>query len=178
MVTLRRTVLVLMLALSGCGYTTKSMLPADVKAVFIEPVKNGIDLTGEIDEKHPFKVYRPGLEVDLTNAIINRFIFDGTLKVAPQEKADAILKATVMDYRRDALRYSNGDEVQEYRLNITVDFSLVRASDGKPIVPQERLTGDTTFFISGPHAMTEDEAAARAVEDVANRVIEKVVEVW
>lgn len=181
MVTLRRLrVLATLTALliSGCGYTTQSMLPADVKTVYIAPVKNGIDLSGEIDEKHPFKAYRPGLEVDITNAIINRFVFDGTLKVVPRDKADAILNGTLIDYRRDPLRYSESDEVQESRLSVIVNFSLVRTSDEKPIVSDSTVTGDTSFFIAGAHAISEDEAAARAVDDLAKRVIEKVVEVW
>ena len=143
----------------------------------VPPVKNGIDLSSEISDKTPFRVYRPGLEVELTNAIIKRFIVDGQLKVTSDEKADATLQATLVDYRRDALRYSEGDDVQEYRLNITVDASLVQKSDGK-VVWHERLTGDTTFFLSGARSISEDAASARAVEDLARRVVEKIVEYW
>lgn len=170
--------LAVMVLAAGCGYTTHSALPADVKMIHIAPVKNGIDLTGPIDEKHPFHAYRPGLEVDVNNAVINRFVFDGTLKVVAQEKADAVLQCTLVDYTRDPLRYSESDEIQEYRLNVTIAISLVRVSDQKPIVPLTRLAGDTTFFLSGPRAITEDEALSRAIDDLSRRVVEKVVEVW
>ena len=167
----------LSVAFSGCGYTTKSLLPENIKRVNVPPVKNGIDLSSEISDKTPFRVYRPGLEVELTNAIINRFIFDGQLKVTPDEKADARLEASLVDYRRDALRYTEGEDIQEYRLNITVDASFVQKSDGK-VLWHERITGDSTYFLSGPRAVSEDEASAKAVDDVARRVVERTIEYW
>lgn len=180
---MKKTVFVLALgfltfpSLSGCGYTTKSLLPENIQRVHVPPVRNSIDLSSEISEKTPFRVYRPGLEVELTNAIINRFIFDGVLKVTPDEKADARLEMSLLDYRRDALRYTEGEDVQEYRLNITVEANLVQKSGGK-VLWHERITGDSTFFLSGPRAITEDEAAAKAVEDVARRVVERTIEYW
>jgi hypothetical protein len=144
----------------------------------VPPIKNGIDLSAEISDKDRFRVYRPGIEVDLTNAIINRFIFDGNLKVTSADKANSVLVATLTDYRRDPLRYSEGDDIQEYRLSITIDVMMKEAATGKVIWSAPSLTGDTTFFLSGQHAKSEDEAAAKAVEDLARRVIEKTIEVW
>ena len=173
----RMLLVVALLGLSGCGYTTKSLLPENIRRVNVPPVKNGIDLSSEISDKTPFRVYRPGLEVELTNAIINRFIFDGELKVTSDDKADAQLVATLVDYRRDPLRYTEGEDIQEYRLNITVEASLIQKSDSK-VLWHERLTGDTTFFLSGPRSVSEDEASGKAVEDVARRVVERTVEYW
>ncbi len=171
-------VFVALLSLSGCGYTTKHLLPENIKSVTVPPIKNGIDLSAEISDKDRFRVYRPGIEVDLTNAIINHFIFDGNLKVVSMDKADAVLEATLVDYRRDPLRYSEGDDIQEYRLSISIDVSLKEKTTGKVIWHDGNLVGDTTFFLSGAHAVSEDEAAAKAVEDLSRRVIEKTIEVW
>ena len=166
-----------MVALGGCGYTTKTQLPGDLKRIHVAPVQNGVDLTAEISDQTLFRAYRPGLEVELTNAIINRFIFDGTLKVTDPEKADAVIEATLADYRRDALRYNEGDAVQEYRLSVSLDVTMTQKSD-KKVLWHDRVTGDTTFFLSGPRSITEDEAAAKAVEDAARRVVEKTIEYW
>src|SRR3989338_3942937 len=117
----------LFLQLYGCGYKNRSLLPSDVKSIHVAPVKSATDLSGEIGGgKQRFKVYRPGIEVDLTNAIINRFIFDGTLKITGPETADAILEAKLTDYRRDALRRSEGEDVQEYRLSVVMEAVLDR----------------------------------------------------
>lgn len=162
---------------AGCGYTTKSLLPEHIKAVHVEQTANAINLSEEITEKTPFRVYRPGLEVEITNAITNRYIFDGTLKVTPLEKADAVLSVTLVDYRRDALRYTDGEDVEEYRLSVTIDAAFKQKADGK-VLWSKRLTGDSTFFLTGPRSTTEDQAASRAVEDLARRVIENTIEVW
>lgn len=162
----------------GCGYTQKSLLPADIQTISILPVKNAIDLSNETDDRTRFHTYRPGVEADLTNAIINRFIFDGNLKVTSPEKADAIVEAKLTDYRRDPLRYSEGDDVQEYRLSLVVNVAVTRARDHKILWREQGLTGDTSFFLSGAHALSEDEAAAKAVEDLARRVVEKTIELW
>src|SRR5205823_1800981 len=99
----------------------------------------------------PFRVYRPGIEVDLTNAIINRFVFDGNLKVSVPEKADAVVDARLVDYRRDPLRYSSGDDVQEYRLSVALEVTVSEARDQK-VLWHETLTGETSYFLSGPRA--------------------------
>ena len=168
----------MILQATGCGYTTKTILPNHIKTIHVAPIKNSIDLTSEISDKNCFRVYRPGLEVDLTNAIMNRFIFDGNLKVVNREKADAIVEAKLVDYRRDPLRYSEGDDIQEYRLSVTLDAVVYLASGHKVLWHITGLTGDTSFFLSGARALSEDEAVAKAVEDVARRVVDKTIELW
>lgn len=164
--------------LSGCGYTMKNAMPENIKTIHIAPVKNAIDLTGEISDKDRFKVYRPGLEVDLTNAIMNRFIFDGNLKVVSREKADAILEGKLVDYRRDPLRYSEGDDIQEYRLSVTMEVNVSLARDQKKLWQSNAISGDTSFFLSGPRAVSEDEAVIKAVDDLSRRVVDKTIELW
>lgn len=166
------------IALTSCGYTTKTVLPSNIKTIHIAPIKNAIDLSGEISDKDRFRVYRPGTEVDLTNAIINRFIFDGNLKVVNREKADAVLEAKLVDYRRDPLRYSEGDDIQEYRLSITLDVAVYLSDGHKILWHATTLIGDTSFFLSGPRALSEDEAVIKAVDDVARRVVDKTIELW
>lgn len=163
---------------SGCGYTRKSLLSETLKSVHVAPIKNAIDLSEEVTDRRPFRVYRPGVEVELTNAVINRFIFDGNLKVERPEAADLIVDARVTDYRRDALRYSGSDDVQEYRLTIVVDVRVYERKTGKAVWSDTALAGDTSFFIAGPRAISEDRAAQLAVEDVARRVVDRTIEIW
>ena len=163
---------------AGCGYTRKSLLADNIKNIYVAPVKNTIDLSAEVTEKKGFRVYRPGIEVDLTNAIINRYIFDGNLKVSPSEKADAVVQARLVDYRRDALRYSNSDDVVEYRLSVVLDVTVYETRDHKILWSDRSLTGESSFFLSGPRATSEDEAAGKAVEDAARRVVDNTIEIW
>lgn len=165
--------------LSGCaGYTRKSLLSENFKNIYVAPVANAINLSGEVTDKEPFRVYRPGIEVDITNAVINRFIFDGNLKVSSPEKADLTVEAKLVDYRRDALRYSDSDDIQEYRLSVRLDVAVIETRTKKTLWHESELVGDTSFFLSGAHAISEDAAAQKAVEDAARRVVDKTIEIW
>ena len=175
---LKLLLVALLIPATGCGYTSKSLLPSQVKSIHVAAIKNTIDLSSEVSDKNNFRVTRPGVEVDLTNAIINRFVFDGNLKVTQLEKASAVLEAKLTDYRRDALRYSKGDDVQEYRLSIHLDVIVYESQGHKVLWHDQNVVGDTTFFLSGPRAITEDEALTQVVEDVARRVVEKTIELW
>ena len=93
------------------------------------------------------------------------------------ERSDAVLSARLVDYRRDALRYSEGDDVQEYRVSIVMDAELKERVSQK-VLWKEQITGDTTFFLTGARVASEDEAANRAVEDAARRVVERTIEYW
>lgn len=140
------------------------------------PVKNVINFSSEVSRDNAFRVYRPGVEVEITNAIINRFIFDGNLKISSPSDADAIVDAKLVDYRRDPLRYNDDDDVQEYRLNVVVDCAVYQRD--RKVLWRETLAGDSTFFLAGPRATSEDEAVAQAVDDLARRVVERTFEVW
>ncbi len=169
---------VVLFSLTGCGYTQKSLLPSSIKSVHVPAVKNAIDLTSETDDVNKFRVYRPGLEVDVRNSIINRFIFDGNLEVVGADKADAILEVKLADYIRDPLRYSRGDDVQEYRLSVVLNVSLYESRNHSKVLWSGTVVGDTTFFLSGSRAISEDEATAVAVSDAARRVVERTIEYW
>ena len=80
--------------LSGCGYTQEVQLPGGIKTVAVHTFKN------EIPPKEQF-AYRPGLEIELTNAIIDRIIFDGNLKVVDESKADAILEGSIISFEQE-----------------------------------------------------------------------------
>ena len=79
-------VLCILTAVSGCGYSSKIQLPNDIKTIYVPTVVNQIPI-------EEMMIYIPGMEVDMTNAVIERFNFDGTLKVVSRpEDADATLK--------------------------------------------------------------------------------------
>ena len=164
--------------LGGCGYTSKTSLPDHIKSVHVEKVENTIDITTDVTSKTAFKTYRPGIEVEMRNALQDQFIFDGHLKVADKDKADAVLRAQVTDFRRDPLRYNSDDSVQEFRVSVTGSFVFSDARTDAVIWSTQALSGSASYFLSGRLAKTEDEAVAAALEDLARHIVESVLEVW
>lgn len=169
--------LVLLCTFSGCGYTTKTVLPENIKTIHVDIFKNSIDITKEVSAKDKYEVYRPNLEVDVRDALVNRIFLDGHLKLASKESADGILEGEITQYRKDPLRYQN-EVVEEYRISIVCDVTLISAKDNKPLFSEENITGDTTFFTTGSLQKTESTALNDALADLSRRIVNKIVEDW
>jgi len=165
--------------LSGCGYTTRSMVTNKFKTIYITPFANKIDITKETDTADKYKIYKPLLETEITRAVINRFLWDGNLKPAKKESADLVLKGELIEFRRDALRYTqDGNNVEEYRLNLVVNISLWNNREEKIVWEQNGFTGDTTYFTTGPLLKSEEVAIKDALDDLGRRIVERTVEDW
>lgn len=159
---------------SGCGYTAKSTLPSSIKTIHVETFKNNIDFAAEGRRN----LYLPLLEIKVRNAVINRFLFDGNLKIADGDKADLVLKGQLLSYDRTALRYTDNDDVQEYRIHITVSLEMYNARKGETDWAESGFTGEATYFVTGPSARSEEAAVEDAIADLARRVVERTVEDW
>ena len=160
---------------SGCGYTTRSMISSKYRTVYIPPFESSIDITREVDVGNKYQIYRPGLETDITKTLTNKFLFDGNVRPTDMERADLELKGELVEFRRDPLRYRENDEVDEYRLNLVVNISLWDKKENKILWEEKGFTGDTTYF---PAQKSEDAAIRIAFDDLARRIVARVVEEW
>ena len=169
----------IILCLSGCGYTTKTLLPEHIKTIYIDNFKNSINIAAEITNKRPYKLYSPGLENQVTRAIADRFTFDGNLKVVKsREEADAVLSGELLEYTKEPLRYDQNDEVTEYRVRVVVSVKFLDLKDNKIIWQDGQFGGESNQRTEGSLVKTEQAAIDEAVTDLARRVIEKTIEVW
>ena len=65
-----------------------------------------------------------GIRELLTEGIINGFIQDGTLEVVNERRAEAVLRGTVLRYRREPYTYDINERVEQYRVYITIEARL------------------------------------------------------
>ncbi len=175
--------LLLATALTGCGYTTRSMLSGKFSTIYIAPFLNKVDVTQETYTANKYRIYRPMLETDITKKVINRYLFDGNLKPAKEIQADLVLKGELVEYRKDPLTYdSNGENVTEYRINIYVNLSLWDQKENKLVWEENNFNGNYSYFTSSASGnvikVAEDTAVNNAVEDLARRIVERTVEQW
>ncbi len=167
------------LVLSGCGYTTKTLLPPHIKTVYIDSFKNGIDLTAEVSNKTPYELYKPGLENDVTKAVIDRFITDGNLRVVKNpDEADSVISGELRRYTREPLRYDENENVTEFRVRVVISAKFLDRKDNKIIWESKDFAGESSQRTEGTLRKTEDTAKNEAVDDLARRVVEKTIEVW
>jgi hypothetical protein len=160
--------------LAGCGYTTGSLLPKNLKTIYIPPVKNNIDHSASAAQSS----YVPLLEVKVRNAIIDRFLFDGNLRIGEERTADLILHTELIDYNRSELRLTDDDDVQEFRINITVSMELYDPAKDLILWTEEAFIGEATYFTTGVKAKSESQALEDALTDLGRRVVERTIENW
>lgn len=166
------------LSIFGCGYTTRSMISNKFKTIYIAQFANKIDITKEGDAQAKYRIYKPLLEINVTKSVINRFLFDGNLKPVKQETADLKLKGEVVDFRRDPLRYTSSDEVEEYRVSIVVNLKLWNTKENKLEWEENGFIGDATYFTQGTNVKSESTAITDAINDLSRRIVERAVEQW
>lgn len=153
--------------LAGCAhYQLGSTLPPDIKSVYIPVFQNK---TGE-----------PDVERETTRAAIQEFQNDGTLRVAPEERADLLLEVTVVEYQMKPIRYerTRTTTAEEFRMRLVADIVARRASDGTVFIARKGLEGDTTFPIATDMRSAKLEALPDAAADLAHEIVEALVEAW
>ncbi|MDE1921099.1 MAG: hypothetical protein KGJ09_07600 [Candidatus Omnitrophica bacterium] len=164
----------LLVTAAGCGYTTGSLLPGKYKKITILPFRNKIS-NFNVDSS---TIYVPGLETQVTTAIIDRFLFDGNLRVVKPQEADLILSGALTGIAQDELRQDVNQNVQEYRIRIIVAMTLKDAATGKVLWREPSFTGESTYFLTGPQAQSQSSAISTALTDLATRAVERTVENW
>lgn len=168
-------------AIAGCGYTTHAVYQGQEKTIWIEPFVNKVDILSEdaTSLNQRFRTYHPLMENDLRSAVINRFMYDGGLRIGTKDAADLVLKGELINYQRDALRYENNQEdVAEYRISLIMHLVLYKKGQEKPVWDEPNFIGDATYFTSGTQSKTENAALNDAIADLARRAVERTIENW
>ena len=158
----------------SCGYSTRSSLPPRLKMIHVEVFKNEIDFT----QGERRNLYFPLMEVKMRNAIADRFLFDGNLKIAEGDDADLVLKGVLKNYDRGALRYEENSDVQEYRVQIFVSLELWDVEKQEIVWQEPNFVGESTYFVTGSLAKSESVAVDEAMTDLARRIVERTIEDW
>ena len=145
---------------TSCGYTQHMVLPGGIQTIYVETFKNAIPA-------ERIYAYRSGLEIDLTNAVIKRFNFDGNLRVVKDEnRADAKLIGAIIAYEQETIRYTSIDRPQELRLHLVVDIKLVNLKTGQTMWHEPNFSGSTLFEPNDEQGLRRVSAASDAVNDL------------
>ncbi len=157
----------IVLAMTGCGpYRLGTTLPANLQTVYVPTFEN--------------KTFQPGIEVDVTNAVITRFRQDGNLRPVSKDQADTILEGVITDWNRRVLGYTGDDEneVEEYRLYVTAVITFKELSTGEVLIKGQRVRGYTDFYVEADLPTEEEDARPKAFKDLARRIVDQVVSIW
>jgi hypothetical protein len=155
-----------MLALGGCVYQLGSSLPSHLKTLYLPTFVN--------------KCGEPQVETTMTQAALQEFQKDGTLRVVPSaNEADLIVEVTLSSFKLEPLRYEKDQPktTKEYRLRIGADV-VVRQTKAKEMLSKRSVEGQATFIVAGDLTTSKQNATPTAASDLAHKIVESVTEAW
>ena len=140
----------LAVALAGCGYSFRGNLPDHIKTVAVPVFTN--------------KTSEPAVESLLTSAVVQAFASNGRLRVVRPEDADAILDGEVVGYSVQSIAFDNLANVRQYRLQVTMNLKLRDVRRNTVLFDQQSLQEKADFQVLGAVSQTigAEEGAVRA----------------
>ncbi len=172
---LRAAAVVSALLAAGCGYSTRSLLPAHLKTIYVPIFKENFEFPHQAGGTQRFDPILPGVGADVTKEVIHRFFIDGRLRVANDENGDAVLFGEVVGFRRTPLSYTDADEVKEYRVTILVNAIFRDRRENRVLWEVKNFAGEATYLTQSGN---EDDAVKTAVTDLARRLVNQAIEQW
>ena len=154
--------LIILVGVGGCGYSHESLLPANVRSVYVPIFDN--------------RTFRRGLEFDLTEAVKNEILLKTDLTIAPKHKADTILIGEIVDFREHVLVENENDEPTETQVEIIVDLIWKDRRTGRVLRNVKGLRETAEFIVA--RRETLGTATDESFRYVAERIVEALEEDW
>lgn len=152
----------LVLSLAGCAYGLRAgKLRPGIESVAVPYFEN--------------RSSEPGIEVELTEAILDGLIQDRTLRVTEENRADVLVIGVVRRYNFQEAFFGADRQAEEYRIDIEVEVEMVRRDDDETVAGPKVLRGSGSYYIDeGPagEQAAREEAADAIVEGILNLVVE------
>jgi hypothetical protein len=116
-----------------------------------------------------------GIRETLIEKIAERFVQDNTLKVVNEKTADSILRGTITKYTRESHTFDEQENIKEYIVRIWVKVSFEEKKNKKVIWKEDDLLG---WGIYSAQDETEDLGKERAIDKLAEDIVNKTVKGW
>ncbi|MCK5218052.1 hypothetical protein KAR10_00925 [bacterium] len=125
------------------------------------------------------RTVQPDIANDITQQLIQDFLMDGRMTLTEPEKANAILKGTVVQYILEPLLLDVHNTPQQYKMRLILRLSLKDNQAGKVLWTEESFEENTTYYVANTLGITpEDEQTARRrmVLQLTKRIMARVIE--
>jgi hypothetical protein len=155
------------IGLTGCtAYHLGSNLPPGITSVCVPVFVN--------------QTAEPGLEFETTNAAIEEFQLDGTLRVAPRDQANSLLEVKLTRYALTPLRFRKDQTTtaREYRLTITAKVTLRKLPSNETVVKETTVIGFASFDAPADLPSARRNALPATARNLAHQIVKTVVEYW
>ena len=154
--------MILATLLSGCGYTSRSLLEQNVRSIYIKIFDN--------------ETFRRDLEFDLTKAIKEEILLRTRLKIVDKKHADSILFGSIVTVRERVLIESPDAEVIESSVSTTVRFSWTDQRTGRAIIDKSKVAASGEFIVTRNEDVKIGEI--KSFVNVARKIVNLMEKDW
>lgn len=143
-------------AVVGCGYSSESLYPSNVRTVYVDMAQS--------------KEFRRGIEFQLTEALRKELDRMTPYRNAPREKADTLFTAEVLEWRESTLGRSWTDKPRQTAATLAIRYRWQDMRTGKILAEHPR------FITTVEYVRPAGESTYNAVDDAASKMARKIVE--
>ena len=121
------------------------------------------------------------LELDVTNAVIDRFVKDNHLRVVDERSANAVIHGKLTGYKNAVFGFSAANRSQEYRVTLTCSVVFKDLVKNHEIWNEPALVKTANYFVvdvPGDSARTELDGRKEAITKIADEILTRSVEGW
>ncbi len=149
----------------ACGYSTTSRTAKDIKSIHVPFFEN--------------ETAEPNLEISVTEQVIDNLVTDNTLKVVPEDGADAILDGRIVEFTNKPFSFNQDLNAEEYIIVIRVTATLFNRRTNEPIWQDKSFQGDGSYFIEQvENGRTFDDAVQESLREITERILNLTVQDW
>ncbi len=147
----------------GCGYSTKRPFSTDIQTIHVEMLES--------------KEFRRELEFRLTESLIKRIELDTPYRIAPRNKADAVLTGEILKVENRTFGNDfDTDRPREIGSTVIVRFRIQDLRSGDILVDRPRFVYQTSYI--PPVGETFAQGMTRAMDGMAEQIVESMESTW
>jgi len=159
--------LIALVAASGCGYKIGMMHRGDVRTIAIPVWTRG------------HGVFRRGLEMDLTKAVVNRIQLDTRYRICAEAQADTKLTGQLTNVRQQSLTINTDTGTSRaMEATFTVSFTWTDLRSGEVLVTRDNFEVRGRYITAAPFSETFFAGSREAIDEAAQRIVEQLEEEW
>jgi len=148
-------------ALAGCGYSTRPMHPCNIQTVYIPMFQS--------------KVFRRGLEFQLTEAVAKEIELKTPYKVVRSENADTTLKGEIRSVRKRVIIQTPEDEPRELETAVVVHVEWRDNRTGELLCNTDSEGVPFLVRANSEYAPELGQTTATAIQETVNKLAVQIV---
>lgn len=154
---------------TGCSYYSFSgALPNYIKTAAVPLFEN--------------ETVEAGLVEELTDAVEKAIVDNGSMKIANESQADAVVRGTIVDVIDEADQFTKDEKAQQFKIRIFAHVQFFDRVKNRVVWEEDRIEGwaryDAGSSSGSGDSVNRDQGIQLALDMLAKEIIDKTVAGW